>query len=218
MLPITPIKKPFTNERKNAIDASNMHRDANIPEDLSIALQSLGSRVRKSVTEGYNTQRVTSFTVPLTPYSSPAKPPATQTIPIPIFRSANEALNVVFTPENLCTPLTPSPRKRRRADAEHDAEQPPCRDGDVDMDGESMGSDDEDDPVMVILGPDANSSLFGLPRKIKPLRRSMAWPPQAGAPLDDPFLTRDHALGTDSCAIQLVQDAADMDLSGGMIA
>ena len=37
-----------------------------------------------------------------------------------------------------------------------------------------MGAESEvdEDQVMVILGPDANSNVFSLPREIKPLRRT----------------------------------------------
>lgn len=160
---------------------------SSVPEDLTIALQNLGSRVRKSkifeyiegpsdafdtllgVTEGYNTHQLLTFPVPPTPCSSPAKLPSTQTTPTPIFRSANDTFNSIFPPGCIRVPLTPSPKKRRRQEELEGESQ--IRDNDVEMEPES---EIDDDQVRVILGPDATSNLLSLPRKIKPLRRSMA--------------------------------------------
>ncbi|KAF8507610.1 hypothetical protein JB92DRAFT_688712 [Gautieria morchelliformis] len=167
MLPTTPNKKALTDDKRCGIDASNTYRDRVIPEELNVALQNLGSRVRKSVTEGYNTQHLATFTVPTTPYSSPAKLPSTANTPTPIFRSANDVFNSVFLPGSLNVPLTPSPKKRRRAEELNDDDSH----SDMEMGAES---EVEDEQVMTVLGPDVNSNMPSMPRKIKPLRQSVA--------------------------------------------
>ncbi|KAK7061712.1 hypothetical protein R3P38DRAFT_671030 [Favolaschia claudopus] len=80
---------------------------ASTPEDLALQLRSVGSRIRKTVTEGYS--------VP----SSPSKSQARTTI----FTSANDILRDVYGSASPA-PLPPSPKKRpREEDTDQDNEE-----------------------------------------------------------------------------------------------
>ncbi|KAF8524626.1 hypothetical protein BU17DRAFT_63184 [Hysterangium stoloniferum] len=163
MFPTTPSKKVFTDDMKSSIDTSNAPRDTLIPEDLNLALQNLGSRVRKSVTEGYATPQN-----PSTPFSSPAKPSTANNTLTPIFSSARDTLNSVYSPGGPQLPLTPSPRKRSRDLTDWDSYD------------DNVTLESEEDEIVVILGPDASSGVVR--RKIKPLKRT-----RASSSLVDPF-------------------------------
>ncbi|KAF8631952.1 hypothetical protein AX15_002113 [Amanita polypyramis BW_CC] len=104
-----PAKRPATHAAVNAANAS-----PGIPDDLTARLRSLGSRIRKQVTEGYATSP--------SPHPSPSKSPL-------IFQSAKDTLRDVFHSQ----PSTPSssPRKRTRPNTDQNGNSD--LDSDVDM-------------------------------------------------------------------------------------
>ncbi|KAJ7507796.1 hypothetical protein B0H11DRAFT_2218618 [Mycena galericulata] len=99
----SPTKRPFTDET-HAVRVQSDATHASTPADLALQLQSLGARVRKNVSEGYNTNRFTSA-----PPSSTKSPTQTD-----IFSSANDILRDVYGSAQLRPPV--SPRKRARED------------------------------------------------------------------------------------------------------
>jgi hypothetical protein len=123
----------------------------------------------------------------------------------PIFRSANDAFNSVFPAGGLRVPLTPSPKKRLRAEVEHgEGESRRIRDSDVEMDAES-----EDGP----LASDAPSNMLTPPRTIKPLRRSTAQN-RAGDTHSDPFMFTSQNVGQCTVSLGVTEGGeCEMDLS-----
>lgn len=192
-----------------------------VAEDICLALQNVGSRVRKSepvllsmlrdaayslygisdVMEGYATDRFNA-SIPATPHSSPTKQPITPSSNNPIFRSANDTLYDVFSsPTRSAFTPSPSPKKRGRADVGPEVE-PGVR-SDVDPDSEMSGfiSDPEDEEVLFVLEP-------AMSRPIKPLRR-----PKAGSNQTS-FETPHVAVSTnaDVCIALPASDSMDEDL------
>ncbi|KAJ7228671.1 hypothetical protein GGX14DRAFT_614317 [Mycena pura] len=104
-------KRAFTEETYASRTQASNPAHASIPEDVALQLQSLGSRVRKHVTEGYATHRHLS-----------APPSPTQTsVRTRIFTSANDILRDVYA-SALPRPSI-SPRKRpREDDSDHESE------------------------------------------------------------------------------------------------
>ncbi|KIJ57036.1 hypothetical protein M422DRAFT_773744 [Sphaerobolus stellatus SS14] len=169
----SPSKRVFTDETKAAIDASNTRRDTFVDEDLTTALKNIASRVRKSVMEGYNTNRSGGYSASTTPYSSPVKPSASKPS-TPIFQSATDVLNSVYnSPRGTASP---SPLKRGRSEAGLDYSR---------GHEEAVDSEEEEDDVTFILGPDANATFGNSSRKIKPLRKAFHDRTRSG--LVDPF-------------------------------
>ncbi|TDL29879.1 hypothetical protein BD410DRAFT_780381 [Rickenella mellea] len=165
-------KRPLTEDAHNAFLTSIQPCTAVISEDLSVRLQNIGSRVRRSVHEGYTTQRFTGATP--TPYPSPVKPPATPSGGTSVFRSSNDTLIEIFSsPTRGTVPSTPSPKKRSHIEVDEDEISGPPED--VDMGDAGMESDDE--PIIFILG--ANTT-----RPIRPLRKSTSRRTKRSPPLN----------------------------------
>jgi hypothetical protein len=145
-----------------------------LSSDLTAQLRGVGSRVRKrkfalmqktrvlrvatlDVTEGYATNRYSRNSVPLTPYSSPAKPKPDSTHAGVIFRSTNDTLHDVFSGSRSGMSPTISPRKRERAGS------------DTELDAIDNDCDDKSDTEMEDnLG---RVAPVGAIRSIRPLRR-----------------------------------------------
>ncbi|KAJ7700078.1 hypothetical protein B0H17DRAFT_1048476 [Mycena rosella] len=151
-----PTKRAFTDERHASAQASNPPH-ASTPADLALQLQGVGSRVRKSVMEGY---RFTSAP------PSPTKPlPRTE-----IFTSANEILRDVYASAPPRPPI--SPRKRVRED--DDSDQESGNSMAVDPDAE-RGEDTESDGETVII-LDARGTRPVKPRPRRALMQTQSLP------------------------------------------
>ncbi|KAJ7095371.1 hypothetical protein B0H15DRAFT_829277 [Mycena belliarum] len=96
-----PAKRPFTDETHATQVQASISAHPSTPADLALQLQSVGSRVRKNVMEGYTTHRFASAP------PSPSKQSA-------IFSSANEILHDIYASAPAHPPI--SPRKRPRDD------------------------------------------------------------------------------------------------------
>ena len=112
--------------------------------------------VTLDVTEGYATNRYRRDSVPLTPYSSPAKPNPDPTQAGVIFRSNNDTLHDVFSGSRSGMSPTISPRKRERAGSDTELE---ANDNDCDK------SDTEMENNLGRVAP------VGTIRSVRPLRR-----------------------------------------------
>ncbi|KZV81187.1 hypothetical protein EXIGLDRAFT_731612 [Exidia glandulosa HHB12029] len=146
----SPAKRALTSDAHDNIKASNAIRNDLLSDDLAARLQNIGSRVRKSVAEGYNTPSATP----------PTQSPTKHTTPSACFvPTAKETLQNVFgSPTRLRG--TPSPLKRGRS-----------HESDDDRDEDNMSDDDDDvfiTPSLVV------GSAFPLrsARPVRPLRRS----------------------------------------------
>ncbi|KIM90784.1 hypothetical protein PILCRDRAFT_811262 [Piloderma croceum F 1598] len=101
--------------RSEGSHTERAHIDAT-QDELTARLQSVGSRVRKSVMEGYITDR--SASVPTSSYSSPTKPKSTPRWEARIFQSANDTLREVYSTTGGYGSPHLSPNKRERAQSE----------------------------------------------------------------------------------------------------
>ncbi|KAJ7638800.1 hypothetical protein FB45DRAFT_412599 [Roridomyces roridus] len=108
----SPTKRPITDETRSTAQASDASH-ASTPADLVAQLRNVGSRVRKNVSEGYNTHRGDRATsVP----PSPTKPPQAD-----IFTSANDVLRRVYgSPNQPRPPISPN-KRRRQDDSDHES-------------------------------------------------------------------------------------------------
>ncbi|EJD01492.1 uncharacterized protein FOMMEDRAFT_158643 [Fomitiporia mediterranea MF3/22] len=181
--PATPTKRVLTEDEYSAVNAPRTPSNSIISEDLTARLQNLGSRVRKSVNEGYATQR--SGTIPSsapTPYSSPVKCSTATTLSqaSPIFRSANDTLYDVFSSPthasavSVSSPLS-SRRKRGRAEDDFREESTECLSGGLgvlqDEDSTMIEIEEplHDEDVTII----SDASLGRSPnRPIRPLKKT----------------------------------------------
>ncbi|KAJ7498937.1 hypothetical protein FB451DRAFT_1203538 [Mycena latifolia] len=168
----SPAKRAFTNETHARAQASNPTH-ASTPADLALQLQSVGSRVRKNVMEGYTTHRFASAP------PSPTKPP-----PRPgIFNSANEILRDVYASAPARPPI--SPRKRAREDdSNHEFGGSMAVDTDP-----QRGEDTESDGETVII-VDARGTRPVKPRPRRALMQTQSLPSgmfgrSAGPPVSD---------------------------------
>ena len=133
---------------------------------------------------------------------------------MPVFLSANEAFVSVFPSGNNSSrvPLTPSPKKRTRADVDVEPNEDDSvfrnHDVDIDMDGRSEVADGQ-----IPMGQEANThvNMVNLTRKIKPLRRSVFQARMSAGGLSDPFAFTPHDVGYGSPA------ARDILMQGGGI-
>ncbi|TFK92206.1 hypothetical protein K466DRAFT_659469 [Polyporus arcularius HHB13444] len=145
-----------------------------VDEDTLARLRSVGTRVRKSVTEGF--QRTVS--VPVDPFSASKRLPFTQT---PSFISANDAMRDIFaqrTSKNAkgssSVPSSPQQRPKRTHgpdgdDSDVDAD--PLDDTDLDLD---LGEEEEESAATVRAKREAAAKLKAekAKREIRPLKRS----------------------------------------------
>ncbi|EPQ59228.1 hypothetical protein GLOTRDRAFT_136155 [Gloeophyllum trabeum ATCC 11539] len=134
-------KRPLTENVRDSLEASNIpHND--IPDDVFARLRNVGSRVRKSVTEGYNTHRYTGLGTPPID-ASPAGSTLMRETSGPIFTSSNAALHQVFGAAGHPPAPVPSTLKRARSFMEDGrlAVETEDRDGDVTMLSESQVAD-----------------------------------------------------------------------------
>ncbi|KAJ7179145.1 hypothetical protein C8R46DRAFT_626685 [Mycena filopes] len=130
---------------------------ASTPPDLALQLRSVGSRVRKTVMEGYSTQRSAP--------SSPTKAPPRADI----FTSAIDTLHDVFGSAPTHPPI--SPRKRAR---EHDSDDYESGDK-MAVDSEAGGGDAESDGETVII-LDSRGARPVKPRPRRPLMQTQSLP------------------------------------------
>ncbi|KDQ64489.1 hypothetical protein JAAARDRAFT_201821 [Jaapia argillacea MUCL 33604] len=176
-------KRTLTEEARSSLVASNAPHNDLVSSDLHAQLRNVGSRVRKSVNEGYRyvpLQRAVS--VPSSPILAPqqhqGQPPPTNVI----FRSAHDTLRDVLGPPGQILP-PPSPRKRGREN-EDDCKVDGSAEGDVDIDilGTIQGSPPDrvremqarpTKPLRRTRRPFAESQslptkLFGLSKSVQP--------------------------------------------------
>ncbi|KAH7106518.1 hypothetical protein BKA62DRAFT_297865 [Auriculariales sp. MPI-PUGE-AT-0066] len=161
-----PSKRVLTLDVYDASRAMNTFSQRNdfISDDLTARLQNVGSRVRKSVAEGYTTPAASPLT------QSPVKQLHTTPTAASFLPTSNQILHSVF---GKATPSpSPSPRKRTRVfgrDAECDAME--CCD-----DNDSDSSDEDDEDVLIVpqrpVGGGFPNALAGArPVRGAPLRR-----------------------------------------------
>ncbi|KAI1795140.1 hypothetical protein LXA43DRAFT_1091261 [Ganoderma leucocontextum] len=150
-----------------------------VDEDTFAKLRNVGSRVRKSVTEGF--QRTVS--VPADPFSANKRLPFTQT---PSFISANDAMRDIFgqraanQSKKGSTSVPSSPKqhpKRAHAgpDEDNDVDMEPLDDADLDVDLEDEDEDDNAATASAIRKKreeQAKRQAEKAKREIKPLKRS----------------------------------------------
>ncbi|KIJ70577.1 hypothetical protein HYDPIDRAFT_105313 [Hydnomerulius pinastri MD-312] len=157
----SPTKRILTDDEHATRLASEVQRSDAVPFDLAASIRAASMRARKTVTEGYLTQPSSSTT----PLSSPVKQaptsPTATSLPVP----ANETFRQVFSSatSGKYTPQ-PSPLKRRRSDADLDAENQESADTLFVVDRQS-----EDQGGMMV---DMSSDEMEVERPVKPLRRS----------------------------------------------
>nr|VWO95216.1 Uncharacterized protein [Ganoderma boninense] len=148
-----------------------------VDEETLTRLRSVGSRVRKSVTEGF--QRTVS--VPADPFSASKRLPFTQT---PSFISANDAMRDIFAQRasnqskkgSSSVPSSPQQHPKRThtgADEDSDIDVEPLNDDDLDLDLD----EDEDDAATASAirkkrEEQAKRQAEKAKREIKPLKRS----------------------------------------------
>ncbi|KAH9853586.1 hypothetical protein C2E23DRAFT_821942 [Lenzites betulinus] len=151
-----------------------------VDEDTLLQLRNVGSRVRKSVTEGF--QRTVS--VPADPSAPTKRLPFTQT---PSFISANDAMRDIFAAaraaKNKGTSSAPSsPQQRpKRTHGPDDADAEP-EDADIDADELTLDEDDfSTGPMTAAAVRAARENAARLKeekskREIRPLKRSASRP------------------------------------------
>ncbi|KAJ7047384.1 hypothetical protein C8F04DRAFT_1058622 [Mycena alexandri] len=146
----SPAKRPYAS-------APDVTPHAATPADLALQLRNVGSRVRKTVTEGYNTQRSAP--------SSPTKPPPHAAI----FTSANDVLHEIFGSAPVHPPISPK-KRAREDDSDHES-------GDnMAVDSEAgRGNDIESDGETVII-LDPRGARPVKPRPRRPLMQSQSLP------------------------------------------
>ncbi|KAF8076372.1 hypothetical protein FPV67DRAFT_1664653 [Lyophyllum atratum] len=151
-------KRVLTEEARESLTDHNLC-PSSTPDDLAARLRSVGSRVRKNVTEGYAS----------TPPSF-MKSKSTGTI----FRSAHDTLREVYDPlaPNCASVASHKKRGRSQGDQGYDSDGGVDEDRDTEMGSVNQESDEEG--VSIIVGPDAKS--LGRPMKAlrKPRRAMLA--------------------------------------------
>ncbi|KAJ7180071.1 hypothetical protein C8R43DRAFT_1117418 [Mycena crocata] len=165
----SPAKRPFTDET-HASRASNATH-ASTPAELALQLQSVGSRVRKNVMEGYLTQR-----------SAPPSPTKSQQPAASIFTSANDVLRDVYA---FAPPQPPiSPRKRAREnDSDHAGDSMA-----VDTEAEKGEDTESDGETVIIL--DASTTRPVKPRPRRALMQTQSLPTDVFGPVQGPLSER----------------------------
>ncbi|KAJ7781251.1 hypothetical protein B0H16DRAFT_612688 [Mycena metata] len=156
----SPAKKPYAS-------APDVTPHAATPADLALQLRSVGSRIRKTVTEGYNTQRSAP--------SSPAKPPPHATI----FTSANDVLHDIFGSAPAHPPVSPK-KRAREDDSDHESADSMAVDSKA-----GRGNDTESDGETVII-LDSKGARPVKPRPRRPLMQSQSLPTDVFGPLSWP--------------------------------
>ncbi|KAJ6485009.1 hypothetical protein C8R47DRAFT_543190 [Mycena vitilis] len=141
----SPAKRFADETRAQASNATH----ASTPADLALQLRSVGSRVRKTVTEGYLHTQLRSAP------SSPTKSA--------IFTSANDILRDVYASAPANPPI--SPKKRLRAEREEDSDHDS---GDSMVVDRTRGDDTESDGETVII-LDSRGARPVKPRPRRPL-------------------------------------------------
>ncbi|KAL5487664.1 hypothetical protein ACEPAI_5772 [Sanghuangporus weigelae] len=193
-------KRVLTEDAHSSLCATRLHFGNFVSDDLAARLQNLGSRVRKSVNEGYATQRYGGIpSVTPTPFSSPVKSISVTTSPqsAPIFRSANDTLLDVFSSPALCngnaSPASASQKKRRHAEIdqeEDDGEGSPITTFST-CNGNSAATEmeaaSEDEDVMIITEA---SQTYSPSRPVRPLKRTGRTHHSSGAPSNPPCITK----------------------------
>jgi len=143
-------KRPLTQQARAASNASYQSSASNlISPDLNARLQNVGSRIRRSVSQGYATQPASIQTQRQGFINDPA-----------IFRSSNDTLHAVYSQFTSSVP-PPSDRKRVRMESTVDERDEHQEDGSMVQDGAGIYS------TSVIATNDLACS-----RPIKPLRRT----------------------------------------------
>ncbi|KAI0254746.1 hypothetical protein BJV78DRAFT_1279852 [Lactifluus subvellereus] len=152
-------KRQLTQDTRTASDASFRTSASDlVSADLNARLQNIGSRIRRSVSEGYATHRFS----PTSMQTQTARSTSINDLPTPIFRSSNDTLHAVYSQFPSST-LAPSDRKRSRMESSVDeCEEYPDGVGQV-----NMGCD----TVMQSTSSIAANDL-ALSRPVKPLRRT----------------------------------------------
>ncbi|KAI0832323.1 hypothetical protein BC628DRAFT_1414636 [Trametes gibbosa] len=151
-----------------------------VDEDTLLKLRNVGSRVRKSVTEGF--QRTVS--VPADPSVLTKRLPFTQT---PSFISANDAMRDIFAAaraaKNKGTSSAPSsPQQRPKRTHGPDENDPELEDADIDADDLTLDEDENDTaPTTAAAVRAARENAARLKeekhkREIRPLKRSASRP------------------------------------------
>ncbi|KAJ7276384.1 hypothetical protein B0H12DRAFT_1085077 [Mycena haematopus] len=141
-----------TKRHRDETHASRQPCDATYPStpvDLALQLRSVGSRVRKNVTEGYNTQSAPSSPIKSAPRAA-------------IFTSSNDILRDVFgSPQSI--PFCPSPKKRaREEDSDHESEDNMAMESEAER-GDGIESDGET-PRRPLMQTQSLPAVFGLSR------------------------------------------------------
>jgi len=174
----SPSKRALTTDTHQAAITSQVLRD-DISPGLTTLLQNMGSKVRRSVAEGYVTKRDSSPPTPLS--QSPVKQASTP----PFFISSKDTLHRVYSPSSASTTPSSSPLKRARAEweaSERASSSGNACGADVDVHMKWAGSsesdieDDSDDDDAVVITP---AGIVGSlpasctpPRPVRPLRKS----------------------------------------------
>ncbi|KAJ6599079.1 hypothetical protein DFH09DRAFT_1356209, partial [Mycena vulgaris] len=155
----SPTKRVFTDETHASRAQASNATHPSTPADLALQLQSVGSRVRKTVMEGYSTHRFASGP------PSPTKPPPQAEI----FTSANEILRDVYGSAPSHSPI--SPRKRAREDdSDHEFGNRMA----VDTDAERAEDTESDGETVIIL--DARGTRPVKPRPRRALMQTQSLP------------------------------------------
>ncbi|KAF8505827.1 hypothetical protein F5888DRAFT_1630583 [Russula emetica] len=144
---INQSKRRLTHHPHTDTQASTSQLSHSISPDLNARLQNIGSRIRRSVSEGYATHR-------FSPTSIQAEGQASIN-DAPIFRSSNDTLHAVYS-QFSTSALVPSDKKRGRMEPTVDERDEQSEDGSAAVQSAS-----------VITANDLACS-----RPIKPLRRS----------------------------------------------
>ncbi|KAI0053630.1 hypothetical protein FA95DRAFT_1674160 [Auriscalpium vulgare] len=133
-----------------------------ISPDLSARLQNVGSRVRRSVSQGYATDRFTSALTSSRTMTRTISTPLSSLDEAPLFQSSNDTLHAVYSQ---MPPSSSREGKRRRAHATMDEE----------VDGEYADVDKREDDEH-FDGATPSTALADGPiaplRPMKPLRRT----------------------------------------------
>ncbi|KAJ6539335.1 hypothetical protein B0H19DRAFT_1178493 [Mycena capillaripes] len=149
--------KRLTDERHASRAQASDAIHPSTPADLALQLRSVGSRVRKTVMEGYSTQRST----PTSPTKSPPR--------AAIFTSANDILRDVFASAPHHPPISPK-KRAREDDSDHES-------GDkmvVDCEAERGDDNESDGETVIIL--DSRGARPVKPRPRRPLMQTQSLP------------------------------------------
>ncbi|KAI0268200.1 hypothetical protein BC834DRAFT_968409 [Gloeopeniophorella convolvens] len=150
-------KRTLTQDARTASGAS-FQTSANdlVSADLTARLQNVGSRIRRSVSEGYATHRFS----PASMQGQTAR--STSINGPPIFRSSNDTLHAVYS--QFPPPSRSSANKRGRVE--------PVDEDDEYPDGIQTGVDDKGDDAQMQSTSVITASDLASSRPIKPLRRT----------------------------------------------